>query len=184
MTPWSVAQTWPVKLTPRTGIALDANPHGVQPVHPLASFTNLPHVAAAVQHIEWQIERGEVGLDREAGLSHHQPAEIAIEPRDHGQRTTMLFAFVAQRRAGAPQTAGHGALIGTDQARRGVLHPQLENVPARGRKGGPRGAEQSGRSEQDLATRKHHVMDIRKIGTFNHASLIVVGSVVPVNRQF
>ena len=27
-------------------------------------------------------------------------------------------------------------------------------------------------------------MDIRKIGKFNHASLIVVGSVVPVNRQF
>ena len=27
-------------------------------------------------------------------------------------------------------------------------------------------------------------MDIRKIGKFKHASLIVVGSVVPVNRQF
>jgi len=27
-------------------------------------------------------------------------------------------------------------------------------------------------------------MDIRKIGKFNHASLIVVGSVMPVNRQF
>jgi hypothetical protein len=111
----------------------------MRPVHPFPSLTSLSHVAAAVQHIERQIERGEVGLDREAGISHHQPAEIAIELRDHRQQT--LFAFVAQRPVGAPQTAGQCALIGTDQARRGVLHPQLEKAPARRRKGDPRGAE-------------------------------------------
>ena len=182
MTPWSVAQTWPVKLLPEPALRSTRIRMVLSPFARLASFTNLPHVAAAVQHVERQIERGEIGLHREAGLGHHQPAQIAIEPRDHGQRTTLPFAFVAQRRAGAPETAGRGALISTDQARRGVLHPQLEHAPA-GRKGGSRRDEHGGRSEQDLATRRHDVVDIRTIGTFNHANPILVGRVVPVIRR-
>ena len=74
----------------RTGGALDANPRGVESVHPLAPFTKLSHPPAAVQNVQRQTERGEVSLDRKRRSRHHQPALIAPELRNEGRQTITL----------------------------------------------------------------------------------------------
>src|SRR6476619_1972973 len=40
------------EVTSRTSVAFDPYAHGVEPIHPLASFANLSHVTAAVQHVD------------------------------------------------------------------------------------------------------------------------------------